>query len=95
MMVVGRKRKGTSHMYKIIIILILLVILFYMVRRAARAWIEHRPEEATPGKDVMIQDPVCKVYVAAGSAVTEEVSGQRYYFCSQDCAKHFRREGKT
>lgn len=80
-------------MYKIIIILILLIILFYMVRRAARAWIETKHEEATPGKDVMIQDPVCKTYVAAGTAIVEEVSGQRYYFCSQDCAKHFRREG--
>ena len=81
-------------MYKIIIILILLIILFYMVRRAARAWIELKPEDATPGKDVMVQDPVCKVYVTAGSAIVEEVSGQRHYFCSQDCAKHFRREGQ-
>ena len=82
-------------MYKIIIILILLIILFYMVRRAARSWIEAKPEEATPGKDVMIQDPVCKTYVSVGTAITEEVDGQRYYFCSHDCAKHFRREGMT
>ena len=82
-------------MYKIIIILILLIILFYILRRAVCAWIETKPEEATPGKDVMIQDPVYKTYVAAGTAIAEEVSGQRYYFCSQDCAKHFRREGAT
>jgi len=37
-------------MYKIIIILILLVILFYMVRRAARVWIEPKSEQAAPGK---------------------------------------------
>jgi len=48
-------------MYKIIIILILLIILFYMVRRAARVWIEPKSEQAAPGKDVMVQDPVCKV----------------------------------
>ena len=82
-------------MYKIMIILILLIILFYMVRRAARAWIETKPEDATPGKDVMIQDPVCKTYVAAGTAIVEEVSGQRHYFCSQDCAKHFLRDKAT
>jgi YHS domain-containing protein len=82
-------------MYKIITISILLIILFYMARRAARAWIEQKPDQATPGKDVMIQDPVCKVYVTTGSAVVEEVSGQQYYFCSQDCAKHFRRESKS
>ncbi len=80
-------------MYKIIIILILLIILFYMARRAARAWIEQKPEEATPGKDVMIQDPVCKTYVTAGTAITSEIGGQRYYFCSRDCANHFQREG--
>ncbi len=81
--------------YKIIMILILLIILVYMARRAAREWIQPRPEQATPGKDVMIQDPVCKVYVTAGTAVVEEISGQRYYFCSKDCAHHFKREGKA
>ena len=86
---------GAIVMYKIIIILILLIILFYMVRRAARAWIEPKPDQATPGKDVMIQDPVCKTYVTAATAISEEISGQRYYFCSQDCAKHFRSEKPT
>jgi YHS domain-containing protein len=95
MMVLGKTNERRGHMYKIIIILILLIIMFYMVRRAARAWIEQKPDEATPGKDVMIQDPVCKTYVTAGTAIVEEVSGQKYYFCGQDCAKHFRREGKT
>jgi YHS domain-containing protein len=79
-------------MYKIIIILILLVILFFMIRRALREWGQPKPEQSTPGKDVMIQDPVCKVYVAAGSAVVQEVAGKNYYFCSQDCARHFKRE---
>jgi YHS domain-containing protein len=82
-------------MYKIIIILILLILMFYMVRRAAQAWIEPKPDQAKPGKDVMIEDPVCKTYVAAGTAIVEEVSGQKYYFCSQDCAKHFRRRETT
>ena len=82
-------------MYKIITILILLVILFYMVRRALREWGQPKHEKATPGKDVMIQDPVCKVYVASGTAIVEEVEGKSYYFCSQDCARHFRREDVT
>ncbi len=82
-------------MYKIIIILVLVVILFYMLRRALLDWGESKPDNATPGKDVMIQDPVCKVYVSVGAAVVEEVSGERYYFCSQDCARHFKREKKV
>jgi len=80
-------------MYKIITILILLVVLFYMVRRALREWGQPKSEKAIPGKDVMIQDPVCKVYVAAGTAIVQEVGGQNYYFCSEDCARHFAREG--
>ena len=82
-------------MYKIITILILLIVLFFMVRRALREWGQPRAEKATPGKDVMIQDPVCKVYVAAGTAIVEEVEGKQFYFCSQDCARHFRREDVT
>ena len=82
-------------MYKIITILILLAILFFMIRRAAREWSQPKLDAATPGKDVMIQDPVCKVYVAAGTAVVEEVEGQAYYFCSQDCARHFKAEDVT
>lgn len=78
-------------MYKIIIILLLVIILFYMVRRAFRDWGQPAPPKATPGKDVMIQDPVCKTYVAVGSAVIEEAGGKMYYFCSQDCARHFKR----
>jgi YHS domain-containing protein len=78
---------------KIIIILILLVILFYMVRRAFRDWGAANPPVATPGKDVMIQDPVCQTYVPAGTAVVERLGGKTYYFCSEDCARHFRRAG--
>ena len=78
-------------MYKIIIILILLTVLFYMARRAFRDWGQNQSQEATPGKDVMIQDPVCKTYVTVGMAITEETGGKTYYFCSQDCARHFKR----
>ena len=79
-------------MYKIIMILILLVILFYMFRRAVQDWGGKDSEQASPGNDVMMQDPVCKVYITAGSAVSERIGGQTYYFCSQDCAKSFKKE---
>lgn len=79
-------------MYKIIIILLLLIILFYMLRRAIRDWGKQDEERALPGKDVMIQDPVCKVYISAGSAVTERVGDQTYYFCSKECANKFQQE---
>ena len=78
-------------MYKIIMILILLVILFYMFRRAVQDWGGKDSGQASPGNDVMMQDPVCKVYITAGSAVSERIGGQTYYFCSQDCAKSFKK----
>ena len=77
-------------MYKIIMILVLLVILFYMFRRAVQDWGAKDSDQASPGNDVMMQDPVCKVYITAGSAVSERIGGQTYYFCSQDCAKSFK-----
>ena len=79
-------------MYKIIIILVLLVILFYMFRRAIQDWGKTDEEKALPGKDVMVQDPVCKVYITAGSAVKERVGGQTYFFCSKNCAEKFENE---
>ena len=79
-------------MYKLIMILVLLVILFYMLRRAVRDWGAKDGAQAQPGKDVMIQDPVCKVYITAGSAVAERVGGQTYYFCSKDCAQSFKKD---
>lgn len=79
-------------MYKIIIILVLLVILFYMFRRAIQDWGKTDEEKALPGKDVMVQDPVCKVYITAGTAVKERVGGQTYFFCSKNCANKFQNE---
>ena len=77
-------------MYKIIIILILLIILFYMVRRAIQDWGKKDADQALPGKDMMIQDPICKVYVTADSAIIERIGEQTYYFCSKDCAQSFK-----
>ena len=76
-------------MYRIIVILILLIILFYMVRRAIRDWKQGDEKQNLLGKDSMIQDPVCKVYITAGSAITKKIEDHTYYFCSKECAKNF------
>jgi YHS domain-containing protein len=36
-----------------------------------------------------VQDPVCRVFVPRGAAVTEDIGGQTYYFCSRSCAVKF------
>lgn len=77
-------------MLRVLIILGLLVLLYFLARRALldfRGGLARGRE--IPGKDQMIQDPVCHVYVPRGSAIEEEIGGQVYYFCSRDCARTF------
>ncbi len=79
-------------MYKLIIILILLVILFFMVRNAIREFLgKNKPPPVLQSKDNMLQDPVCKMYVTAESAIVEKMGGQTYYFCSPECAHSFKK----
>jgi YHS domain-containing protein len=77
-------------MYRIIFILGLLVVLYFLVRRALREFKgQGEPDLLPPGKNHMVQDPVCKVFVPRGTAIKEDIEGQTYYFCSQSCATKF------
>ncbi|NOT24028.1 MAG: YHS domain-containing protein [Nitrospiraceae bacterium] len=77
-------------MYRILLALGLLVVLYFLIRRAVQK-IKGRnePERLAPGKNHMVQDPVCLVFVPRGTAITEEIGGQTYYFCSRSCAQKF------
>ena len=78
-------------MWRFIIILVLLIILFFMVRTSIRDFLgKKKPTPALPGKDVMVQDPVCKAYITAGSAKREKIGGQEYFFCGEECAGKFK-----
>ncbi len=80
-------------MYRIIFILGLLAVLYFLLRRALREFKSHgQPERLSPGKDQMVQDPVCRVFVPRGVAVTEDIGGQTYYFCSRSCAHKFQEQ---
>lgn len=77
-------------MYRIILILGLLVVLYFLLRRAVRALKgPGEPDGLLPEKDHMVQDPVCLVFVPRESAITEDIGGQKYYFCSRSCAHKF------
>ena len=77
-------------MYRVILILGLLVVLYFLLRKALRGRKgQEQPERLASGKDQMVQDPVCLVFVPRGSAVTEDIGGQTYYFCSRSCAHKF------
>ncbi len=78
-------------MWRIIIILVLLIILFFMLRTSIRELMgKKKSDSLLPGKDVMVQDPVCKTYIPAGSAKSEKIGGQQYYFCGDECADKFK-----
>jgi YHS domain-containing protein len=80
-------------MYRIIVILVLLIILYFLLRSAFREFGSRQPERLPPkSKDQMVQDPVCRVFVPRGSAVTEVIGGQTYCFCSQGCATAFQKQ---
>jgi YHS domain-containing protein len=42
--------------------------------------------------NVMVQDPVCKVYIPETQAITAVYSGKTYCFCSRDCMNKFASE---
>ncbi|MBI9074849.1 MAG: hypothetical protein JEZ02_05495 [Desulfatibacillum sp.] len=45
--------------------------------------------------DVMVQDPVCKVYFPRREGVTARVDGQIIHFCSEECMeKYFKQNSK-
>ena len=80
-------------MYRIIFILILLIILYFLLRSAFREFGGRQTERALPtSKDQMVQDPVCRVFIPRGSAVTEVIGGQTYCFCSPGCAATFQKQ---
>jgi len=77
-------------MYRIFLAIGLLVGLYFLIRRAITKLKErNEPDRLPPGKNHMVQDPVCLVFVPRGTAITEEIGGQTYYFCSQSCAHKF------
>ena len=80
-------------MYRIILALGLLVLLYFLLRRTLREFKGlGEPDLLPPGKNHMVQDPVCKVFVPRGTAITENIGGQTYYFCSRTCAHKFQEQ---
>ncbi|HJT21033.1 MAG TPA: hypothetical protein VJ746_11215 [Nitrospira sp.] len=80
-------------MYRIIVVLVLLTVLYFLLRSAIRKFKEHEGPNLLPGdKDQMVQDPVCRVFVPRGNAVTEVIGGQTYCFCGRTCAERFQKQ---
>lgn len=77
-------------MYRVVFIFGLLVVLYFLLRRAFGEFKRRgQPDQLASSKDQMVQDPVCLVFVPRGVAVSEDIGGQTYYFCSRSCAHKF------
>jgi YHS domain-containing protein len=80
-------------MYRLLLIIGLLILLYFFVRKALREFSKSGNSETGLGwRQQMIQDPVCRNYVARGQAIAAHVGGQTYYFCSTECAQNFQKQ---
>lgn len=46
---------------------------------------------AVDASEGMVQDPVCGMYVSKRDAISREINGRIFYFCSRNCADEFER----
>jgi len=46
-------------------------------------------KEMPPAQDILVEDPVCHVYIPQGQAVSCRQDGRIYYFCSDRCCNSF------
>lgn len=77
--------------------LLVLLVVGYFCYRAIKNWMMTGPpapdkvSTASVGEidDVMIQDPVCGIYVPKGNSVGLQYKGQELFFCSQECKDKF------
>ena len=70
-----------------------LVAGYFLLRSAIKQFREgSRPAQPPATRNEMVQDPVCKTYVPRGSAVSADIGGQTYLFCSRDCADTFQNQ---
>ncbi len=70
-----------------------LVVGYLLIRSAIKEFRGLKGMAPPPANtNEMVQDPVCKTYVPRGSAVSADIGGQNYLFCSRDCADTFQHQ---
>ena len=79
----------------------LLILLFiYLLYRVLRSvfvliFIRDKRRAGLPRKGVgeLVKDPVCNIYVPKSDALSAEVGGEQFYFCSFKCLDQYRKKG--
>jgi len=80
------------HPLRILILAGLFYLLYRLVRgkRRVRRAEGNGPGEAPPlADDVLVEDPVCHTYIPRRQALKVTDRGAEYYFCSEECRKHY------
>jgi len=78
---------------RLMLVVGVLAVAYFLLRSAIREFRGLKgPFQPPAGREDMVQDPVCKTYVPRGSAVSADVGGQTYLFCSRDCADTFQNQ---
>lgn len=89
------------HPLRVVIIGLLLYILYRLLFGRRRPLPRRGPppsageNSVTPVHDVLVQDPVCQIYVPKGQAIVLQGKDTDIYFCSERCRDTFRaRQGE-
>lgn len=77
--------------------LIILAVVGYIFYRALKSWmlgsgyppVDAADRGATEVDDVLVQDPVCKTYIAQRNSIQLRYNGRTICFCSEQCRDRF------
>jgi len=80
-------------MLRLMLVAGVLVAGYFLLRSAIKQYrASSGPVQPPASRNDMVQDPVCKMYVPRGSAVSADIGGQTYLFCSRGCADTFQKQ---
>jgi len=76
---------------------LILVVVGYVFYRALKSMMIGSGGASSTGKqpgptdvdDVLVQDPVCKTYVAQHNSIHIRRNGREIYFCSEECRDRY------
>jgi YHS domain-containing protein len=79
---------------------IVLAVVGYVFYRALKSWMlggREQPDSVDTQNpkavdDVLVQDPVCKTYIAQRSSITLQQGDETLHFCSEQCRDRYVQE---
>jgi YHS domain-containing protein len=78
---------------RLVLVAGVLVVGYFVIRSAIKEFRALKGSGPPPtNRGDMVQDPVCKLYVPRGSAVSVDIKGHTYLFCSRACAETFKQQ---